>query len=204
MAPIALKQRRERERFELRQSIMEAARDIAAHEGWQAVTMRKVAERIEYSPPVIYQYFVSKDDLLLTLLREGFAEVAVQLRAAQAVAGTMEESLVRVAEAYWAFAWQQPELYQVMHGLGGVPFGTMGAPAEARAAFDALRDVVRPFGEATRSDLDDDVDVLWAMLHGLIALAMASRIAGGQARATMLMVRTMHDLARTWRTRESR
>jgi len=199
MGQTGITQRRERQ--ELRRSILEAARAIAAREGWHAVTIRKVAERIEYSPPMIYQYFASKDDLLLALLREGFAELTARLRAAGAEAATPEESLTRVAEAYWVFAWDRPELYQVMHGLGGVPFGTADTPPEARAAFAALRDAVRPLvGDATAT-LDDDVDLLWGALHGLVALAMAGRIAEGQRRATRLMERAVRDLARSWRTR---
>jgi len=200
VAQAGIKQRRERERQALRQAILEAAREIAAREGWQAVTIRKVAERIEYSPPMIYQYFASKDDLLLALLREGFADVTARLRAAQVAATTPEESLIRAAAAYWTFAWERPELYQVMHGLGGVPFGTTDTPPEARAAFAALRDAVRPLVGDAVPDLDDDVDLLWSTLHGLVALAMDGRIAGGQQRAMRIMERAVRDLARAWRT----
>jgi len=197
---VGIKRRRERERQELRRAILAAAREIAVREGWQAVTIRKVAERIEYSPPMIYQYFASKADLLLALLREGFAELTERLRAAQGTTPTApEESLARVAEAYWSFAWERPELYQVMHGLGGVPFGTDATPPEARAAFAALRDAVRPVvGDAAA--LDDAVDLFWGALHGLVALAMSGRIAGGQRRATDIMDRAVRDLARAWRT----
>jgi len=197
---VGIKRRRERERQELRRAILAAACEIAVREGWQAVTIRKVAERIEYSPPMIYQYFASKADLLLALLREGFAELTERLRAAQGTTPTApEESLARVAAAYWSFAWERPELYQVMHGLGGVPFGTDATPPEARAAFAALRDAVRPVvGDAAA--LDDAVDLLWGALHGLVALAMSGRIAGGQRRATDIMDRAVRDLARAWRT----
>jgi len=200
VAQVGIKQRRERERQALRQAILEAAREIAAREGWQAVTIRKVAERIEYSPPMIYQSFASKDDLLFALLREGFADVTARLRAARAAATTPEECLMRVAEAYWAFAWERPELYQVMHGLGGVPFGSADTPPEARAAFAALRDAVRPLVGDAAPDLDDDVDLLWSTLHGLVALTMTGRIAGGQQRAMRIMERAVRDLARAWRT----
>ena len=200
MAQVGIKQRRERERQALRQAILEATREIAAREGWQAVTIRKVAERIEYSPPMIYQSFASKDDLLFALLREGFADVTARLRAARAAATTPEECLMRVAEAYWAFAWERPELYQVMHGLGSVPFGSADTPPEARAAFAALRDAVRPLVGDAAPDLDDDVDLLWSTLHGLVALTMTGRIAGGQQRAMRIMERAVRDLARAWRT----
>jgi AcrR family transcriptional regulator len=56
----------------MKQAILAAARDIAAQEGWQAVTIRKVADRIEYSRPMIYEHFENKDAVLLELMREGF------------------------------------------------------------------------------------------------------------------------------------
>lgn len=65
---VGIKQRRERERQEIRQSILEAARQIAAEDGWQAVTTRKVAELIEYSQPTIYEYFENKEAILLSAI----------------------------------------------------------------------------------------------------------------------------------------
>src|SRR5215831_17182373 len=61
---MGFKERRDRERTEMRQAILHAASEIAAQEGWHAVTIRRVAERIEYSPPTIYEYFESKEALL--------------------------------------------------------------------------------------------------------------------------------------------
>jgi len=69
---MGIEERRDRERQEMKQAILAAARDIAAQEGWQAVTIRKVADRIEYSPPMIYGHFENKDAVLLELMREGF------------------------------------------------------------------------------------------------------------------------------------
>src|SRR2546422_5950748 len=116
--PVASKQRRERQRQELRQAILTAARDIAAREGWQAVTIRKVAEAIEYTPPIIYEHFASKEALLLELLREGFRQVGQLIQTTQARGGSPEHVLVQVALAYWRFAFTSPELYQLMHSLG--------------------------------------------------------------------------------------
>lgn len=199
------KQRRERERQELRQAILTAARDIAAREGWQAVTIRKVAEAIEYTPPMIYEYFASKEALLFELLCEGFRQVGQIIQVIQAKGGSPESLLTQVALAYWRFAFTWPELYQVMHGLGGVPFGTSQTPPEAQSAFAAVREVVRAVMSAhgvQRPDLDGDVDILWSTLHGLISLTMAGRIAGGEPRAVTLVERAVRDLLRAWGAEE--
>lgn len=199
------KQRRERERQELRQAILTAARDIAAREGWQAVTIRKVAEAIEYTPPMIYEYFASKEALLLELLREGFRQVGQIIQAIGARGDPADNLLTQVALAYWRFAFTAPELYQVMHGLDGVPFGTSETPPEARSAFAAVRETVHAALEAhgvERADLDGDVDILWSTLHGLISLTMAGRIAGGESRAVTLVERAVQDLLRAWGAEE--
>ena len=66
---MGIKERRERQRREVRGGILDAARGIAVAEGWRSVTIRKIAERIEYSPPVIYEHFDSKDELVAEYLR---------------------------------------------------------------------------------------------------------------------------------------
>jgi AcrR family transcriptional regulator len=195
------RQRRERERQELRQAILTAAREIAAREGWQAVTIRKVAEAIEYTAPVIYEYFDSKDDLLLALLIEGFRQITQCLQQAQTENASPQEILLQVAIAYWRFAFTAPELYQVMHGLGGVPFGTAETPKEARDAFAALRSAVSRVLDAQgvqRPDIDGDVDLFWSTLHGLITLTMAGRMKGGVPRAFPLVERAVHTLLSAW------
>src|SRR5207245_8809596 len=74
MVTVGIKQRRERERQATQQAILQAALEIASEEGWQAVTIRRVAERIEYSPSAIYKYFEDKEAILFALLRQGFQQ----------------------------------------------------------------------------------------------------------------------------------
>ena len=204
------KERRDRERQELRQAILIASREIAAREGWQAVSIRKVAERIEYSPPTIYEHFTSKEALLLELMREGFRLLMDRVQAGNRAAATPDARIMAVARAYWEFAWDYPELYQVMHGLGGVPFcfdeqieRAENAPnpadpgqvsPEAKAVFqftmDALKDLVGG-GEQDCEAREASVHILWATLHGLVALTMAGRIDGGRAQAAGLLERAV-------------
>src|SRR6266702_7510484 len=124
---MGIKQRRESERQEMRQemrqSILSAAREIAAEEGWQAVTTRKVAERIEYSQPTIYEYFENKEAILLALLRLGYEQLVAMMQLAFDSTDDPQDRLLAMTEAYWDFAFRSPELYQVMHGLAGTPFG---------------------------------------------------------------------------------
>src|ERR1041385_8541564 len=69
---MGIKERQERDREAVRRSILDAARDLFVSEGFQNVSLRKIAERIEYSPAAIYGYFASKDDIFFALAEEGF------------------------------------------------------------------------------------------------------------------------------------
>jgi AcrR family transcriptional regulator len=217
------KERRDRERQELRQAILLASREIAAREGWQAVSMRKVAERIEYSPPTIYEHFASKEALLLELMREGFRLLMGRVQAGSGSAAAPDARIRAVALAYWDFAWDYPELYQVMHGLGGVPFtfdaaveAATGMPnlpgseqflPEAKAVFqftmDALKDLVGG-GEHDCDEREASVHILWATLHGLVALTMAKRIDGGRAQAADLVERAVRAFLLSQRVTEDK
>jgi AcrR family transcriptional regulator len=69
---MGIRERQERDREAVRRSILDAARELFVAEGYQNVSIRKIAERIEYSPAAIYGYFPSKDDIFFSLAEEGF------------------------------------------------------------------------------------------------------------------------------------
>jgi AcrR family transcriptional regulator len=197
------KERRERERQEIRQSILSAARQIAIEEGWQAVTTRKVAERIEYSQPTIYEYFDNKEAILMALLYQGFEQVLSEMRSTKAQHEQPEAQLLTMSRAYWAFAFRCPELYQVMHGLGGVSFSHADTPADARAIFALLRETLYAWMQAEDiaiAEPDAAIDAIWGLVHGLITLTMMGRIAQGEQRARRIMEQTILDLLHAWRT----
>ena len=78
---MSAKDRRENEVIQMRQAILKAACDIAAESGWREVTIRKVAEKVEYSPAALYEYFASKEAILLAVMREGFWLLVLDMRA---------------------------------------------------------------------------------------------------------------------------
>lgn len=196
------KARRERERREVRQGILDAAREIARQDGWQAVTIRRLADRVEYSPPIIYQHFASKDAVLLELVREGFDCLRVAMESARDSSLDPLTDLQRMAAAYWNFAWDAPDLYQVMFGLGGVPFGVaetwMEGSLIGEAALPVVSAIHRPGEHPDQKVAEARVLALWATLHGLVALTMAGRIAGGRAGAYPLVEQSVADVLTAW------
>lgn len=172
---MSIQARRERERAERERLIVTAARELAEAEGWEAVTTRRLAERVEYSQPVLYSHFKGKDAIMAAVAVEGFADLAAEMHTARTSANGPERALADVAAAYVAFAERRPALYDAMFNLAvSLPFATSEAPAALHAGFDELRQVVRPFAG------DDEVDllaeVLWSGLHGLVTLMRGGRL----------------------------
>ena len=178
-------------RDRLRAELLAAARTLADEAGgFDAVTVRSVADRVGYRAPIVYQYYANKRALLLGLVDLGFAELADRLGGAQCPAAYERAGgpLLSVATAYWDFAVDNPHLYRLMHALPDVPFGTAAAPAAARACFEVLAAAVA-LGAPDRGGVDDDAapDLLWAHLHGLVSLTLDGRIKGGRRRARTLL-----------------
>lgn len=184
------KERRERERQELRQSILAAAREVAAQEGWQAVTIRKVAELIEYSPPTIYEYFESKEAILQDLVHEGFRGLLAALQTAAKSGQDPTERMLKVAHAYADYAWNHPELYQVMFGMGGAVCNLEGYPNEIKELSTLLRSSLQAALDPVRltpAEELDALDILLATLHGLVSMSMQDLMSGGRTRAAKLV-----------------
>ncbi|QBD79063.1 TetR/AcrR family transcriptional regulator [Ktedonosporobacter rubrisoli] len=193
------KERRQREQQELRQSIMDAAREIALAEGWRNVTMRKIAERIEYSHPAIYDYFENKDVLLLELVHEGFRLLELELQTAQARASNATEKLFLIGQGYFTFARRYPELYRVMFGLDGATFSISEPEKEGlqigKIATEAVMGVLEEHNWSTQY-VDEEVNILWSTAHGLVTLAMVERLPGDQVQ--QLFDRTVQNMMLAW------
>ena len=112
-------ERRERIRKQVRADILKTAKDIAREEGWQAVSIRKIADVIEYSPPILYEYFDSKDKLLETIRNEGFNYLHEELAKIKTLYRSPEKIIIEFAQIQWRFMVEQPEVFQVMFNLEG-------------------------------------------------------------------------------------
>jgi AcrR family transcriptional regulator len=168
-------ERRERERAERRQAIVNAARELAEGEGWEAVTTRRLSDRIEYSQPVLYSHFENRDAIIEAVAVEGFGELAVAMRHGKTKARSPEGALQGTARAYVEFAQANPALYDAMFTLAtDLPFGRPEAPAQLHDAFDEIRKAVEPL--AGSRDPETLTEVAWSSMHGLASLARAGRL----------------------------
>lgn len=181
--------RRERERAQRHRLILTVARELAEAEGWEAVTTRRLAERVEYSQPVLYGHFKGKDAIVAAVAEEGFTELAELLREARTAAegsGEPGNGLREVCQAYLRFAVEHPALYQAMFVMPTqLKFASEETPAPLRAGFDAFVAAV-PEG---LGDREWRAEILWAALHGISVLSATGRIpAEGESKRLDLLI----------------
>ncbi|REK87618.1 TetR/AcrR family transcriptional regulator [Streptomyces inhibens] len=169
----AITERRERERAHRHQLIITAARELAEAEGWEAVTTRRLAERVEYSQPVLYSHFNGKDAIVSAVAIDGFSELAAHLRRARLAAPEPGQTLRAVCRAYLEFATERPALYQAMFVLPtDLKFASAQTPPPLRAAFDEFVSCFRPDND--RRELF--AEFTWSALHGMAVLSDSGRI----------------------------
>lgn len=179
--------RRARERADFRETIIEAALRIArAKGGWTDVTMREIARVIDYTAAALYHHFDNKDALLVAIRRRGYGALAARF-------GSVEERrprprLFAIARHYVDFAFEQPELFMVMFGLGGALLENNQPVPEQQLVGSILDETFRTLiGDQTlAAAFDDEVDVLWASLHGIVSVALFGPLEGGITRARRL------------------
>ena len=179
---MTVKERREREKLETREKILDAARELFLTEGYDGVSMRQVAERIDYSPTAIYVHFADKDELFRELVHADFARLAGVFQDAANLSDPVER-IKRVGFAYIEFGRRYPNHYKLMFmtecpltGLDEVDCALKGNPELDAYAF--LKHSVQQAIDAGvfREELRDAEllsQTLWAAVHGVISLNIA-------------------------------
>jgi AcrR family transcriptional regulator len=195
---MSVQDRKERERAERERLIVATARELAEQQGWDAVTTRRLAERIDYSQPVLYSHFRGKREIIGAVALEGAAELAAALRSAAAAADGPRARVTALARAYLDFAARNPAVYDAMSQLdGGLPFAQADTPEPLKDAFAALLESLDEVaGEGVHPGLF--TELFWAALHGLATLTRAGRLPPEDTeRRTELLVDRLAVLRRT-------
>ena len=190
--------RRERQRLENREGILDAALTIAEREGWSAVTIRKIADEIDYTSPIIYQHFDNKEAALQALVEQGFADLETSMRRA-ATGGDPEARLLALGRAYLHFARDHRRLYELMHGLGGVALEPSERTAAAGGVITLTTEAIQTWAQARGANLDDPLaasETAWGILHGMTTIGLLPDI--GFERAEHLAMETLRALLQYW------
>ncbi|GLF95320.1 TetR/AcrR family transcriptional regulator [Streptomyces yaizuensis] len=178
---MSVQERKERERADRERLIVATARELAEQQGWDAVTTRRLAERIEYSQPVLYSHFRGKREIVGAVALLGAAEMATTLRTASSAADGPRARVTALARSYLGFAERNPAVYDAMFRLdGGLVFAAEDTPEPLKDAFAAM---LESLGEAAGNSVHPALftEVFWAALHGLATLTRAGRLPPGDA-----------------------
>jgi AcrR family transcriptional regulator len=174
------KQRREREKQELRQDIMDAARELFVKEGYDNVSMRRVAEKIEYSPTTIYLYFEDKASLLYAICEETFAKLAKRMEAITREGDEPIGALRKGCRAYVDFGLKYPNHYKLTfinhpqhprddkrhlreESMGMKAYGNLRAGVQACIQAEKFR----------KTDVEAVTQMIWAGGHGITSLLIS-------------------------------
>jgi AcrR family transcriptional regulator len=175
---VGVAERRERERAELQKKILDAGREILVTEGYEALTMRKLAERIEYTPGALYAHFADKDALVRAVCQADMQSFAKKCMEVMTIEAPLER-LRRLARLYADFALEHPQQYKVLFVLDPVP-ALAGKPVEDRGnperdAYAILEHAVEhALGRGCFPKWRDRPQLvaqsLWAGIHGVVTI----------------------------------
>lgn len=188
---MGVKERQEREREAVARSILDAARDLFVAEGYQHVSIRRIADRIEYSPAAIYSYFPSKDDIFFALAEEGFHLLISSAREAtdQAPGHAGNDELDGLRQPFWhlyTFSRSHPEYFSLMFVDRSVPrisknwerFAFVGVMKERISAL--IRQAVEAGTLPQGTEPHAVFRILTAAVLGPAVLQLGSRLGPGE------------------------
>ena len=185
--------RKLRQKEEVRASILDSAWEMVLAEGWQSLSIRKIADAIEYSVPVIYTHFENKDAILLEFNRKGFKLLSDILAKSKARESNPAEQIRAMGRAYWDFAFSNKEYYQLMFGLG-IPtcdaIRKIPEMEDFRAVISASIVAMVPPDKQADFDPFLKFQSFWSMLHGLVSINML----GNPAHEGGLAVKVLEDV----------
>jgi AcrR family transcriptional regulator len=177
---LGVKERHEREREAVARAILDAARELFVAEGYQHVSIRKIAERIEYSPAAIYGYFPSKDDIFLALAEEGF-----RMLFAPGGETAVADPIDKIRGGFWRlyqFSKEHPEYFALM-------FLDRSVPPISRdwQRFGFVREMKRLMSAHIQSVIDQGLfppdtkadavfRILAAAIHGVAVMRLCGRL----------------------------
>jgi AcrR family transcriptional regulator len=179
---MGVKERKARQKKFLRQEILDAASELFVRDGYENVSMRRIADKIEYSPTTIYLYFKDKSELLEQVCKETFGRLVQRLSKIMEQPGDPVERLKRGLLAYVQFGLENPHHYRATfmmvlpEGFGGKKMHQDDSPGMQAFAFltRGLGDCLKA-GKMPAMNVELAAQTLWAGVHGITSLLITHR-----------------------------
>lgn len=163
----------------VREAILEAAKNIVLKEGWQAVSIRKIADAIGYSLPVVYNHFENKDAILEEFVKQGFEMLGKTMATTKGKSEDPAQQLTDMAIAYFEFAFLQREYYQMMFGLGMPSCERVSQIPEIGNYASIVISTIQVLSNAQQIEEKTILKyhTFWSILHGLSSINMVNMTA---------------------------
>lgn len=178
----------------LRKAILDAALEVIEKEGYAAVTIRRIAQAIDYSVPTIYEFFENKESLLLELKKEWFKKMLELIQGIHAAGKEPLAALEEIALAYARYSLENRAHYLAVMGREN-PEGEF---VEIHTLRTILKDWIHRATHSDR-DLDDKVDMFRSYLHGVVSLFLTNKMRGREQRCLALVQAGTHALVGAWK-----
>jgi len=176
---MGIKERKKRDTDRMRQSILKAAMELFAKGGYENVSMRRIAKKIEYSPGTIYLYFKNKNDIMLQLCYQGFEQLLALQKKLEKISNPLER-LSTGGLYYVNFALENPELYELMFSTEEIvqepALDEESVPLKTFRNFEKHVRKCLDAGIFSGEDAETTAIALWASLHGLASLLIKQRL----------------------------
>jgi AcrR family transcriptional regulator len=178
---MGISERKERQKAELREQILGAARRIALDEGFDAMTMRKIADAIEYSPATIYLHFENREAIGRELCAEAFGHLVAHMTSAAGGIADPAERLLAIGKGYARFGFENPKEYKLIFMTDSVYMEAMFGDGQndpndpGERAFQFLVDTVQECiacGAIAPADPLLVAEMVWTGVHGVVSMAL--------------------------------
>lgn len=178
---MGITERKEKQKVEIKKKILEASMKLFIDEGFEKVSIRKIANIIEYSPTTIYLYFKDKNEILFELCEEGFI-LFEKLNSNLIKINNPLNRLHKMGENYVGFGLQYPEYYDLMF-IQNAPMDRLAQMNDGKwihgdRALDLLRSIIKECMTQKiikKGDVDSVTMAVWGMVHGLVSLTIRKR-----------------------------
>jgi AcrR family transcriptional regulator len=175
---MSITDRKDREKAEMRKMILNSAMELFVKDGYEGVSMRKIAQKIEYSPGSIYTYFADKDAIFYALHVEGFGLLYEKQLSVQSI-NNPRERLIAHGRVYIKFALENQQYYDIMFIMRG-PIDIINKDEErdwmhGQRSYDLLKRNVsecQSAGMFKNQDVESVAFFLWSAVHGIASLVI--------------------------------
>ncbi len=176
---MGVKERRERDKENMRRLILDSAMELFVEEGYENVQIRKITDRIEYSPGTFYLYFKDKDEVFFKLHEEGFAELINRMKETITIEHPLER-LQKIGEIYIDFALEKPQYYEIMFILRS-PMKEL-KDNQWDCGFETFQFLLQTVEECIQKKCIKAQNafviskIMWSMVHGFVSLIIRDRL----------------------------